>query len=194
MTYRALVEHFAAIEDLPIPVDEVLSWIRQNTDHKIIQLHAVGRNKKAFRGACRRVGIPNGVPYSADFDIHTTILYGDDLPPDWKRLVICKEALHVFDPQGSRVNTPDSVARLIPAVIAHELRDGPFAPVIQDHLGAFRALAVLIPRAARAKLKDAHENDSRSIAEIARYVHLPDYYVDIWLRAGDELETALLKI
>lgn len=57
-------------------------------------------------------------------------------------------------------------------------------------MGAFRALAVLIPRVARLKLVEAEEK--RSTAEIARFVQIPEFYVDIWLRHGDELEKILM--
>jgi hypothetical protein len=106
-------------------VDDVLRWIRQHTDHtdhNDLRLHAVGRNSKAFRGAFRRIGIPKGAPYSHEYDLICQIIYGRDLPDDWKRLVIVKEALHVFDPDGSQVNTPDGVRQLIRSVITPELK------------------------------------------------------------------------
>ena len=43
MTYAALVEHFSNIESLPIPIDEVINWVRNRTEHKHIKLHAVDR-------------------------------------------------------------------------------------------------------------------------------------------------------
>src|ERR1700761_4265304 len=106
MSYQALVRHFSKVEDLPIQVDAVLDWIRVHTDHKDIRLYPVERHKKAFRGAFRRIGIPNGGMYGGDFDIVTQVLYGQDLEEDWKRLVFVKEALHVFDTEKDKVNTP----------------------------------------------------------------------------------------
>ena len=188
MTYQALVREFSKIEDLPIPVDTVLAWIREHTDHNDLRLHGVGRNSKAFRGAFRRLGIPKGNMYSHDYDLVCQILYGRDLPDDWKRLVIVKEALHAFDPTGHQVNTPEMVQRLIQAVITPELRATAFAPAIDDFLGPYRAMAVLLPRAARRKLSAARKAGSRSSTEIATYAQLPDYYVDIWLDIGEEAE------
>jgi hypothetical protein len=89
-----------------------------------------------------------------------------------------------------RVSTEEGVRRLIPAVIAPELKGVPFVPALNDRMGAFRALAVLIPRAARIKLVEAEER--RSTAEIARFVQIPEFYVDIWLRHGTELEKLLM--
>jgi hypothetical protein len=172
-------------------VDDVLRWIRQHTDHNDLRLHAVGRNSKAFRGAFRRIGIPKGAPYSHEYDLICQIIYGRDLPDDWKRLVIVKEALHVFDPDGSQVNTPDGVRQLIRSVITPELKAPIFAPAINDYLGPYRAMAVLLPRAARRKLAKAVVDGSRTTTEIATYPHLPDYYVGIWLDIGEEAEKQL---
>lgn len=191
MSYTALVRAFSKVEELPIPVDEILRWIRDNTDHKDIRLHPVERHKKAFRGAFRRFAVPNGKMYDHDFDIVTQVLYGEDLPEDWKRLVIVKEALHVFDPQDQQVNTPEGLRKLIPGVITPELRSAPFAPAVQDYLGAYRALAVLLPRAARRKLTAAMGDGKRTSSEIASYAKLPDHYVGIWLDIGEEVEHQL---
>jgi len=193
MSFIALVESFSSQEDMPVLIDSVIEWIRANTDHKIIELHPVKRDKKAFRGACRRKSIPAaGAPmYSADFEIITQILYGEDLPEEWKRLVICKELLHVFDSQGERVSTPDAVKKLITSVVAPDLKGVPFIPAINDQLGAFKAMAVLMPRAARVKLTSAVQRDARTIKEISSFVNLPEHYVDIWIRHGDEIEEVL---
>lgn len=193
MSYAALVEYFAKIEDLPIPVNAVLDWIRTRTDHKDIRLYPVERHSSAFRGAFRRLAYPSGKAYSHEFEIVCQILYGRDLSEEWQRLVIVKEALHVFDPDGSRVDTPDKVRKLIPQVITPDLRGAPFVPAVEDYLGVYRAMAVLLPRHARTKLAAAVEADRRTPTESADYVKLPDYYVDIWLQIGAEAEPQLLK-
>ena len=192
MTFRTLAVHFSSIEELPISVDSILDWIRDNTDHKIVNLHPVERGHKAFRGSFRRYAKPSLKPYNQDPEIITEILYGEDMDDDWKRLVIVKEALHVFDSSPECVNTPDGVRMLIPAVIHRDLQAS-FLPAEIDHLGAFKALVVLIPKAARTKLQASIEAGDRSIEEIARYCRLPDSYVDIWLRFGDKLEDVLYK-
>ncbi len=193
MSYAALVEYFAKIEDLPIPVNAVLDRIRSTTDHKDIRLFPVERHNKAFRGAFRRLAYPIGKTYSHEYEIVCQVLYGRDLPDEWKRLVIVKEALHVFDPEGNRVDTPEKVRKLIPQVITPDLRDAPFGSAIDDYLGVFRAMAVLLPRHARTKLKAAADAGTRTSTEIADYVKLPDYYVDIWLEHGAEAEPQLLN-
>ena len=189
MTFIALVDCFSTEEDMPVPIDSVISWVRSRTDHKIIELHPVHRGKKAFRGACRRkaIPLPGAPPYSQDTEIITQILYGQDLHDDWKRLVICKELLHVFDPEGERVATPEAVKTLITSVVAPDLKAAPFLPAMNDHFGAFRAMTVLMPRETRLKLQVSFDAGTRTIAEIASYVRLPENYVDIWLRHGDVL-------
>jgi hypothetical protein len=193
MTFVALVDSFAAQEEMPILIDSVIGWIRARTDHKIINLHPVHRDKKAFRGACRRTAIPSvgAPPYSQEYDIITEILFGNDLPEEWKRLVICKELLHVFDPPGEQVRTSESVKTLIMSVIAPEIKGAPFLPAMNDHLGAFRAMTILMPRATRLKIQPAYESGARSISEISSFVRLPEHYVDIWIRHGEQFESFL---
>ena len=178
MTFRTLADAFLSEQILPIEVNSVLDWIKQNTDHKEITLHGVERDNKAYRGAFRRKAIPSGMPYSHEYDIITQILYGIDLPEEWKRLVIVKEALHVFDPEGSCVVTPESLRQLIPAIISREL-GAPFIPALNDHFGAFKAMAVMLPRHARNKLGKAIEDGSRTVQEVAHFVRLPEAFVDI---------------
>lgn len=191
MTYRALVSHFAAVDVLPVPVDDIVGWITENTDHKIIRFHPVPRPKKAYRGAFRRRSVSTKASYDSDPEIITDILFGEDLPPEWKRLVITKELTHVFDPEPSRVNSEDKVRRLVPAVMLNELGKSPFLPALEDHLGVLKALALLIPRGARVKLKSAVESNSRSVLDVATYVGVPVTYVDIWLQFGEEMEESL---
>lgn len=194
MTLTALADSFRHVNSLPIAVNDVLSWIKENTDYKIIELHGVERRHKAFRGAFKRTAIPVGGLYSGEIEIHVQILYGKDLPSDWRRLVIVKEALHIFDPPGSCVSTPEGLKRLIPAIILPELKHTEiFTPALNDKAGSFKAMSILLPSDARVSLAAAVDNGSRTVEEIARYVNLPEAYVDIWLRHGEELEPVFLN-
>ena len=191
MTFRALADSFSATENLPIRVDDVLDWIRTHTDHKDITLYGVQRGSKAYRGGFRRIAIPQGLPYSGEFNIITQILYGEDLEDDWKRLVIVKEALHIFDSPKLCVDTPEKLQKLVPAIISSELRGAPFLPAINDQFGALRAMAVLLPNVTRIKLATAIDSGSRSVEEVAQFVRLPEFYVDLWIRLGAEIDPLL---
>ena len=191
MTFRALADSFSDADEFPIRVDDVLGWIRDHTDHKEITLHGVQRGSRAYRGAFRRKAIPQGPPYSHDFEIFTDILYGLDLDEPWKRLVIVKEALHVFDGGDFRVDNPEKLKKLVPSVISSDLRGASFLPGINDRFGALRAMAVLLPTEARRKFAILIEDGSRTVEEIAQFVRLPEFYVDIWIRLGDEIDPLL---
>lgn len=170
----------------------VLDWIRKNTDHKTIDLHEVERHRKSYRGGFKRIAIPIGM-YSGEVEIITKIFYGHDLSEDWKRLVIVKEALHVFDGANECVNDEASLRQLIPSVVAN---DSAFTqhsmPALADKFGPYRALCILIPKQQRELLKEAVESNKRSVSEVADFVGLPVGYVDIWLRYGDTLEEIFL--
>ncbi|MBE9020795.1 hypothetical protein IQ272_32655, partial [Chroococcidiopsidales cyanobacterium LEGE 13417] len=181
MSYQALVDFFCEEDHLPVHVDQVLKWIRENTDHNNIALHGVDRDKKGFKGGFRRKAINTGSPYSQNPDdlvIYTDIFYGLDLSEEWKRLVIVKEAIHVFDAPGVRVDTPEGLAQLIPRIITGQLTgSAPFAPALNDHFGAFRAMAVLLPLPLRDRMKAAIDDGSRTVEEVASFCQLPEVYV-----------------
>jgi hypothetical protein len=193
MSFTALAKSFSRTEIFPIPVNTVLHWLRSNTDHKDIRLHPVVRDHKSFRGGFRRFSVSR-VAYDTDPDIVSQIFYGEDLPENWKRLVIVKEALHIFDPTGECVDTPEKLRRLIPSIISREVQASPiFHPAMNDNLGVFRALSVLIPTTARVRFRAALDKGTLTIEEISKVVDLPDSYVDIWLRFGEEFETFMFS-
>lgn len=171
----------------------MLDWIRLNTDHKWIDLHAVRREGRGYRGGFRRLALPVGI-YGADPEIVTQIFYGEDLPETEKRLIIVKEALHVFDGPQARVQTPDALRQLIPAILAPELQKALFLPAFHDEMGVYRAMALLMPAAAREKLKASVDSGKRTVAEVADYVRLPEVDVDVWLRYGQRIEEMILEV
>jgi hypothetical protein len=193
MSYAALVEHFSAIDSFPVDYGDVIDWVIENTDHKIIKLYPVAREKKAYRGAFRRRAYPSVLPYATDPDIQTDILYGQDLTRDWKNLVITKEVLHVFDPDVMRVNTPEAAQKLIPAVIHVEVQRTIMPELHADLFAAIRALPILIPMKARADLKDAVASNHKTIEEVAGFVDVPPQYVDLWLEHGEQLFDSCLR-
>lgn len=188
MTHKALAQSFENLGKLPVIVDDVLQWIRQNTDFKNITLHAVERQHRGFRGAFRKRGVPKGPLYSADYDIFVDILYGEDLSDDWKRLVIVKEALHVFDGASECVDAPEKLQSLIPSIIDPVLKEALQKPALNDHWGQFRAMAVLMPPGMREDLKKAVNANVRTVSEVASLVRLPEERVDMWLRYGAMLD------
>lgn len=198
MSFKALVDSFCEEVELPITVDQVLNWIRDNTDFKHIKLRGIDRaGSKAYRGAYRRTDVNLGAPYSMDFDkieIHVDILYGIDLPDDWKRLVIVKEVIHVFDVPPARVDTADKVAQLIPHLLSQQLAGTPFFyPGFNDKVGPFKAMAVLMPAPLRKPIKEAVDSGSRTIEEVAAFCNLPEVYVDMWLSHADAIEAIIFE-
>lgn len=190
MSYAALVSDFANRDAFPISINEILQWIQTRTDHKIIRLHPVSREHKSFRGAFRRRAVSTGGVYSDNFEIVVDIAFGAELPRPMQRLVICKEALHVFDAVGARVDTEEKVRSLIPAMNAPGDYP-PDLPFLMDKLGVYRALAVLVPTKARKRLAQNVEDGTRTVEEVATHLALPPYEVDSWLRLGDTFETAI---
>ncbi len=74
------------------------------------------------------------------------------LPPQRKRLVVCKELLHLLDPDFNRVNNEEDFKKLtdnigLPPEDQDPTKDGP--KTVSDRIGIYKAVAVLFPLAAR---------------------------------------------
>jgi hypothetical protein len=191
MSYIDLLNHFSNVELLPIPIDDIIDWIRQNTEHENIKLHAVSRENKAFRGAFRRTAMPSLRAYDSNPEVLNCVIFGKDLPEDWQRLVITKELLHIFDNENESVKTKADVEALIPAIIFSDIRQLQAAPILNDKIGPLKAMRILMPDAARNKLEKAFSEGRRTSADIAHYVKLPLPYVELWLTRGESISKLL---
>ena len=80
MSYIALVDSFSGEVDLPVHVNQVLAWIRDNTDHKNITLHGVTRTTAvtlSLRRDGTNVDVAGSVPVALfDFGIAAPKGYG----------------------------------------------------------------------------------------------------------------------
>ncbi len=115
------------------------------------------------------------------------ITYSTQEPPDWQRLICCKELLHVLDPAFSRVASRDQVERLIEKVILPPDLQDPFTDgihAVSDRVAATYAAAVLFPMGAR-NILHPHVGKRLKLEKVAEMAELPLRYValvmsDFW--------------
>lgn len=108
------------------------------------------------------------------------ITVADDQTEDWRRMIACKEMIHLLDKPGERVNTTEDFDRLIerlslPADMQDFKQDG--LQVLTDRMAVTEALAVLFPLAARNELYKPFKDGKLALADIARIVNIPQRYV-----------------
>jgi hypothetical protein len=193
MTCAALLRFTNSLTAFPIAIDTIIDWIKHHTAQDEIDLITVPIDRLKVSGVFRQFTYQT-VPY-AEAKFVTQVIYPNGLTPEMERLVVCKELLHIFDKPSERVSTSEDVDALINGIILQILGSRGQSAILNDMLGPFLAVAVLIPPSARKKLKAAREAGTHSADEIAEFVGLPIQYVDAWTSPTcDDLERTLLEL
>jgi hypothetical protein len=96
----------------------------------------------------------------------------------WQRLVVCKELIHILDPDYALTNTRKDVANLIKRMaLPIDLQALTNNQELNDRFGQLQALAVLFPRAARNLLLEPYNAKKITSKEIAALAEIPVHYV-----------------
>jgi hypothetical protein len=186
MKVADVINHFSAHESVPIDVDDVVQVLRENGVKDDIYFWGVDINDEHLRGTIQHWEWPE----SENGPLHRVadIYYCKHLPSDWKRLVCCKELLHVLDPPSAHASTPEQVEELVKKIVLapeHQdpLHDGD--QVNSDRRAIYQAVAVLFPWATRQLLSKPLLEGKLTPEDIAKMVDLPARYVrlvmsDVW--------------
>jgi hypothetical protein len=176
---KDVIKRFSGVTTVPIDVEEVVNFLREQGVKDELYLWEVDINSDRLRGSLVQW---ETWEYPMDGATHYVgdIYVAKSLPADWRRLVVCKELLHVLDPDNCLVSDEASLEQLIqrlilPADLQDVEKDG--VSVLTDKVAIYQALAVLFPLAARALLLQLLEGGKTNTAEIARIVDLPERFV-----------------
>lgn len=173
-----VIQIFADREEVPVDVNEVVDVLRGSGIKHDIFFYEVRIEDESLRGALLHWEWPNTDPIRECADIY----YASDLGSDWKRLVCCKELLHILDKETYRVKTPAEVKRLVerivlPTEFQDPIKDG--IGVITDRFAIYQAVAVLFPWATRELLLAPYKSQKLTVDDIAKMVDLPPRYVKL---------------
>lgn len=161
-------EHFACHTVLPVRLSDIRDHILESCDvHEIIR-YGVDIDPNILRGALRL--FRHRPPYASDDIITAHIVYSKHLDEEYQRIVCCKEMLHLANGHEFTARTADQVTQLIEQIVL-PIEAARLPAVQDDHAGVLRALTVLLPRDAIARLKEL-EVPAEDVAIMAR-VPLP---------------------
>lgn len=175
-----IVRAFADKEDVPVKINDVANAIISNGFQDEIHYVAVEMKEDILRGMLiRRIerrsvyGEPQFVSY---------VYYDRTLSEPWRRLVCCKELLHIVDDPQLVVKSREEVEALIekivlPPTFQTMLEQGLHAS--QDRINIIFAAAVLFPIASRDLLLPHYENGAIDIEAISQLVNLPPEFVQM---------------
>ena len=173
-----LIEFFSSFTVLPVNPDDVRDQILSYGIKDEIEFVGVNFNKRVMLGAFHQY-ISRAALYG-DPEFHVDIYFDRSLPRDWKRVVCCKELLHILDHSTSKAATRGDCENLIAGMSTMKM-DAPFSPekaqVWSDQLMLFYAMAVLFPWDAREVLYQDYRDDPSKLSAIAKAADLPDVVV-----------------
>lgn len=183
MSAYRLVQSFEDRENFPVRLNEVRDAVVQIGGADDITFKAVDIQQNVLRGLCHRWR-PLPRPY-ADAQDCIEILYAESLEPEWHRLVVTKELVHVLDRDIHRTTTHAQFDDLIHRMARRpELRDPMTWHEASDRVGLFQALGILFPFAARELILEKYNAGLISDELIAHRASIPLHYVS-YLMSSD---------
>jgi hypothetical protein len=178
MRVRNLIIKLDERETLPVEVDDIVDYLREQQIKDEIDFVGVDVNTEVLRGAIKHYVLP-GLAYGEP-TFCAEIYYDQTQGNDWVRLVCCKELLHILDPDALKVRSKADFLKLVekivlPAEFQDPIKDG--AKVMSDRIATYLAVAALFPWGARTILMPAYREGKLSIEDIAVVADLPLRYV-----------------
>ena len=187
-----MYEFFACFTKLPILIDTVrdqalrygavdkFRFVKTDTDPTVL------RGKLQMFQETGDDGKPETV---------ARIFYSRHIPDSaTRRLVCCKEILHIFDSDAETARSLEAVDGLIESIVIPPDVDVRLAnSTWSDHLGCLHALMILLPRGALDILKEKIVSGELSVADVARLADIPDTYArlalsPVWEKITDKID------
>ena len=181
-----IFEFFACFTKLPIQIDVVMEQALEYGVADEIQLLEVKIDSNYLLGMHRLFKDEKTGKTIAQ------VFYSSDIEDEaLRRLVCCKEILHVLDSDDSTAKSKGAVSGLIDQIVVRP-SSGLTNSTRSDNGGMLWALMVLLPRDALSELRPHYENGDLSIEEIARSADIPESYArfamsDIWQNILDRI-------
>ena len=169
-----LIKEFDDRTVLPVDVNDVVAFLRKHGVQDEIEFLGVDLDADILLGQIKRFTyrkVAYGEPIFA-----ANIYYDRNGSNAWRRMVCCKELLHMTDPEMSRAKTRQEIQRQaekmgLPPGMQDALKEPP--SVNFDRLAEYQATAVLFPWAARSALIEAYKAEKLTLDDVARMADLP---------------------
>lgn len=180
-----LIKEFSVLTEVPVSLDDVKdALLKRGVADEIYYFLEAALNPEILEGALVQWEYPNNGKMVRVAHIDCA----KSLRPERKRLVVCKELLHLLDEPDMRVSTAEEFERLtsrlgLPPEDQDPVKDGD--KTISDRVGIYKAIAVLFPWATREVFMKPFNEGKLSHEDIAKIVDIPARYAalvmtDVW--------------
>lgn len=185
---KELIEHFEAVVELPIEVEEIALKINDMDLQDEIYFFPADIDPTEIRGAFRQFRTPTGVYGVSKWVTH--IAYSQHLDVEWQRVICAKELVHIFDPGVAKTNTEEEVSQLLDKLVGPlSSEDYGFADLqaAKDRLALYQCLPLLLPKAYLEIARNAVDAELKTPEDIAQEAVIPLRFVKLML--SDDWET-----
>jgi len=183
MLIDKLLERFDPVDILPVDINSIKDALIEFGVQDEIEFHFVSIDSQKIRALLHRYTYHNGV--YGDPILHSDVIIARDQGDEdeaWQRLGAAKELLHITDCAAITAQSEEAVEKLFRHLsLPAELRtpDLNTGSALNDRMRIFLALAILVPKTCRQKLRDLHDRDLLSPREIALLANIPERYGDV---------------
>lgn len=185
-----IYEFFACFTKLPVRLDDIRDQALSYGVVQEFQFIEVDINPDNLLGMLRLYNkvLPDGSIHRVA-QIYWSSSISDNRV---RRLVCCKEILHVFDDDDHTARSTEAVESLIDQVLVPP-SSGITASAKSDQSGMLHALMILLPRDALSILKPAVEAGHMSVEDVAGLADIPESYARLalapyWQEILDQIE------
>lgn len=170
-------QHFSCHTVLPIKINDVRDHVLEAGVVDVIAFSEVSIDAGIIGGICR---VYTEKPaYSSERTV-AQIYFAGGLQLPERRMIVCKELLHLLDGHEETAQTREEVDRLIEEIVLPlDVRGS--LPSVSDHLGILRALTILLPRDSLDILRPKVAGGQLSAEDIAKIALIPESYVRVAL-------------
>ena len=194
-----LIEYASQTAAFPVKIESVKNWFINNGYQEKINILEVDMPSDVCAAIFERRN-DVAMPYS-EVPRVTNILLSNELNECWRRLIACKELIHLMDANGNRANSREQIKTLINEIITFANNNfrpiGSMSPACTADLMAMeRALYLLAPASAIDQIKPHYESGTIDNMDIALFFKIPvvtvdhimsDQYADAYTRAKFEI-------
>jgi len=177
-----LIEYTSQTQTFPVQVENIKQWFVDRGIQEEINLLEVEMRRDVCAAIFeRRSGV---APPYADTPRVANILISNELNECWKRLIACKEMIHLTDSEGQRAKTREQIQTLIEdirPVFNGYNQDVSFddrSPAVKaDFLAFKRAFFLLAPLSAVDGIRDAYTSGAVDDSDVALFLKIPEVFI-----------------
>ena len=160
MSLRNLVQRFAGQASPPIILEDIREWLINTGFSDHIWFVA----EPEFDGLIGQFIQQRMQPavYASEETL-VDVFYAENLDDKGRRIVCCKELLHIFDSEEQKTFLPEHVERLTAALVTHGTSDELIHQISSEYAAFFNALAVLVPLALFEKFQTEYPGSTPEV-------------------------------